>query len=136
MEILVVLVIMGLLISIVAPNVIDRLGDARQGKAKADIHTIQTALKLYYMDNSRYPTTEQGLEALIEQSSLDPTPTNFRNGGYLEQLSPDPWNKPYIYFGPEPEDPGRYEIYSLGRDGLSGGEGEDADIGNLNEEQQ
>ena len=131
-EILVVLVIMGLLISVVAPTVLNRADDARVQKAQADFKAIETSLKIYRLDNYVYPTTEQGLQALVEPSTLDPEPRNFKAGGYLEELPIDPWGRPYLYLSP-----GEYhevDIYSLGADGLSGGEGQRADIGNWKEE--
>ncbi|SRR6056297_1591098 len=127
-EILVVLVIMGLLISIVAPTVLNQADEARVSKAKADFKNIETALKMYKLDNYVYPTTEQGLQALVEPSSLDPEPRNFREGGYLEELPVDPWGRPYLYLSPGENK--AVDIYSLGADGLSGGEDQNADIGN------
>ncbi len=132
-EILVVLVIMGLLISVVAPNVIGRLDDARVARVQADLYVIQGALKLYRMDNGDYPETEQGLEALIEPSTLGKPPRNFKAGGYLEKLPLDPWERPYLYIAPGEH--GDVDIYSLGDDGLSGGEGVNADIGNWKDEE-
>lgn len=127
-EILVVLVIMGLLIAVVAPNVLDRADEARVQKVEADFKNIETALKLYRLDNYTYPTTEQGLEALVEESSLDPVPRNFKKGGYLPELPIDPWGRPYLYLSPGEN--GEVDLYSLGADGLSGGEDQNADIGN------
>jgi general secretion pathway protein G len=131
-EILVVLVIMGLLISVVAPTVLNRADEARVQKAQADFKAIETALKIYRLDNYVYPTTEQGLEALIAPSTLDPEPRNFKEGGYLEDLPLDPWGRPYLYL--HPGENGEVDIYSLGADGLSGGEGQNADIGNWKNE--
>ncbi len=127
-EILVVLVIMGLLISVVAPTVLNRADEARVQKVQADFKSIETALKIYRLDNYVYPTTEQGLEALVEASSLDPVPRNFKKGGYLPELPLDPWGRPYLYLSPGEN--GEVDIYSLGADGLSGGEDQNADIGN------
>jgi general secretion pathway protein G len=127
-EILVVLVIMGLLISVVAPTVLNRADEARVQKAQADFKAIETALKIYRLDNYVYPTTEQGLEALVEASTLDPEPRNFKKGGYLEELPLDPWGLPYLYLSPGEHK--EVDIYSLGADGLSGGEDQSADIGN------
>lgn len=127
-EILVVLVIMGLLISVVAPTVLNRADEARVQKVHADFKAIETALKIYRLDNYAYPTTEQGLEALVEPSSLDPEPRNFKAGGYLEELPLDPWGRPYLYLSPGEN--GEVDLYSLGADGLSGGEGQSEDIGN------
>jgi general secretion pathway protein G len=127
-EILVVLVIMGLLISVVAPTVLNRADEARVQKAQADFKAIETALKIYRLDNYVYPTTEQGLEALVEPSTLNPEPRNFKQGGYLSELPIDPWGRPYLYLSPGEH--GEVDIYSLGADGLSGGEDQSADIGN------
>ena len=127
-EILVVLVIMGLLVSIVAPTVLNQADDARIQKAQADFKAIETALKIYRLDNFAYPSTEQGLEALVTPSDLDPRPRNFKQGGYLGEVPLDPWGRPYLYLSPG--DNGEVDIYSLGADGLSGGEGQNADIGN------
>jgi general secretion pathway protein G len=132
-EILVVLVIMGLLISVVAPTVLNRADEARVQKAQADFKAIETALKIYRLDNYVYPTTEQGLEALVEPSTLDPEPRNFKQGGYLEEVPVDPWGRPYLYLSPGEH--GEVDIYSLGADGLSGGEDQALDIGNWKAEQ-
>jgi general secretion pathway protein G len=131
-EILVVLVIMGLLISVVAPTVLNRADEARIQKAQADFKAIETALKIYRLDNFVYPTTEQGLEALVEASSLDPEPRNFKEGGYLEELPIDPWGQHYLYLSPGEHK--NVDIYSLGADGLSGGDGQNADVGNWKKE--
>jgi general secretion pathway protein G len=130
-EILVVLVIMGLLISVVAPTVLNRADEARVQKVHADFKAIETALKIYRLDNYVYPTTEQGLEALVEPSNLDPEPRNFKQGGYLQEVPLDPWGRPYLYLSPGEH--GEVDIYSQGADGLSGGEGQNADIGNWKE---
>jgi general secretion pathway protein G len=131
-EILVVLVILGLLVSVVAPTVLNRADEARVQKVKADFANIETALKLYRLDNFVYPTTEQGLEALVEPSGLDPIPRNFKQGGYLERLPVDPWGRPYLYLSPGEN--GEFDLYSLGADGLSGGEDQNMDLGNWDEE--
>ena len=127
-EILVVLVIMGLLISVVAPTVLNRADDARIQKVYADFKAIETALKIYRLDNYVYPSTEQSLEALVEASTLDPEPRNFKSGGYLSDIPRDPWGRPYLYLSPGEN--GEIDIYSLGADGLSGGEGQNGDVGN------
>jgi general secretion pathway protein G len=132
-EILVVLVIMGLLISVVAPTVLNRADEARVQKVQADFKAIETALKIYRLDNYVYPTTEQGLEALVEPSSLDPEPRNFKKGGYLSELPMDPWGRPYLYLSPGEH--GEVDLYSLGADGLSGGEEQNADLGNWRDEE-
>ncbi|MEY3007099.1 MAG: type secretion system protein GspG [Pseudomonadota bacterium] len=127
-EILVVLVIMGLLISVVAPTVLNRADEARVQKVYADFKAIETALKIYRLDNYVYPSTEQGLEALVTPSSMSPEPRNFKAGGYLGEVPMDPWGRPYLYL--QPGENGEVDIYSLGADGLSGGEEQNADIGN------
>lgn len=124
-EIMVVVIILGILAAIVAPNVIGRVGEAQQQAARSDIRGIENALKLYRLDNFSYPTSEQGLEALVRQ----PTDPNIRNWKqYLDRLPNDPWGNPYLYLNPGNN--GEIDIYTLGRDGRPGGEGEDADIGN------
>lgn len=129
-EILVVLVIIGLLVSIVAPNVLQRADEARVQKVKADFKNIETALKLYKLDNFNYPTTEQGLGALVEKPTMDPIPRNWKQGGYLEKTPEDPWGHPYKYLSPPEFGHGDYDIYSLGADGVTGGEDQNADLGN------
>jgi general secretion pathway protein G len=126
----VVLVIMGLLISVVAPTVLDRADEARVQKVQADFKAIETALKIYRLDNYVYPTTEQGLDALVRPSTLAPEPRNFKQGGYLAEIPRDPWGNPYLYLNPGEH--GEFDLYSLGADGLSGGEGQNADVGNWN----
>ena len=130
-EILVVLVIMGLLISVVAPTVLNRADEARVSKVLADFKNIETALKIYRLDNYVYPTTEQGLEALVEASTLEPEPRNFKEGGYLEEVPLDPWGRPYLYMSPGEH--GEVDLYSLGADGLAGGEDQSLDLGNWKE---
>ncbi len=132
-EILVVLVIMGLLISIVAPTVLNRADEARVQKVQADFKAIETALKIYRLDNFVYPTTEQGLQALVEPSTLEPEPRNFKQGGYLPEQPIDPWGRPYLYLSPG--EYGEVDLFTLGADGLSGGDGQNADIGNWKEQE-
>ncbi len=132
-EVLVVLVIMGLLISIVAPTVLNRADEARVQKVQADFKAIETALKIYRLDNFIYPSTEQGLEALVSPSPIDPQPRNFKEGGYLAEIPRDPWDRPYLYLSPG--DNGEVDIYTLGADGLAGGEDQNADIGNWKSEE-
>ncbi len=126
-EIMVVVIILGILTAIVAPNVIGRVGDAQIAAAKQDLRGIENALKFYRLDNFSYPTTEQGLEALVTRPN-DPNIKNWKAGGYLERLPKDPWGNPYQYLSPGNN--GEFDIYTLGRDGRPGGEGEDADFGN------
>jgi general secretion pathway protein G len=126
-EIMVVVIILGLLASVVVPAVIDSLGVAEVKKVRADMNSLQTALKMYRMQNFTYPTTEQGLEALIEKPSLAPVPKNWKTGGYVEKLSKDPWGNDYQYVAPG-EGGREYDIMSLGADGISGGEDNNADL--------
>jgi general secretion pathway protein G len=132
-EILVVLVILGLLVSVVAPTVLNQADDARIQKVYADFANMETALKLYRLDNFVYPTSEQGLEALVTPSTLDPEPRNFKQGGYLDRLPMDPWGRPYLYLSPGEN--GEFDLYSLGADGISGGEGQNGDLGNWDSRQ-
>ena len=125
-EIMVVVVILGILAALIAPNVINRIDDAQAVKAQQDLRAIESALKLYRLDNFRYPDTEDGLEALITPPQ-DPN-ARWPAGGYLDRLPKDPWDRPYLYL--HPGNQGEFDIYSLGRDGQQGGEGLDADIGN------
>jgi general secretion pathway protein G len=126
-EIMVVVIIIGILAAIVAPNVIGRVDDAQITKAKAEIANIENALKFYRLDNFTYPTSEQGLEALVTRPA-DPNIRNWKEGGYLPSLPSDPWGNPYQYLNPGNQ--GEIDVYTLGRDGRPGGEGVDADIGN------
>ena len=125
-EIMVVVVILGILAALIAPNVISRIDEAQVTKVKQDIRAIESALKLYRLDRFRYPTTEEGLNALVTPPS-DPS-VAWPAGGYLDRLPKDPWDRPYVYVQPGTQ--GEFDIYSLGRDGTQGGDGVDADIGN------
>jgi len=130
-EIMVVVVIIGILIGLVAPQIMGRVDEARVTAARSDLATLEQALEMYRLDNGRYPSTDQGLEALIERPTAPPEPRNWNPAGYLKarQLPLDPWGNPYHYFSVES---GRlFELYSLGADGREGGEGYDADIGIL-----
>ncbi len=133
-EILVVLVIIGLLVSIVAPNVLQRADEARIQKVHADFKNIETALKLYKLDNFNYPTTEQGLGALVEKPTIDPLPRNWKKNGYLERMPEDPWGNAYKYLNPAEFGHGEYDLYTLGADGVTGGDEQNADIGNWQSE--
>ncbi|MBL4826477.1 MAG: type II secretion system major pseudopilin GspG [Spongiibacteraceae bacterium] len=128
-EIMVVLVIIGLLVSIVAPNVLNRADDARIQKVKADFKAIETTLKIYRLDNFNYPTGEQGLEALTEKPTMDPIPVNWQKNGYLQDLPIDPWGRPYLYLSPSEYGEGEYDILTLGADGVTGGEDQNKDLG-------
>ncbi|MGO9515220.1 MAG: type II secretion system major pseudopilin GspG [Steroidobacteraceae bacterium] len=133
-EIMVVVVILAVLGALVVPKILENVDKARVTRAASDIRAIQTALDLYRLDNFKYPTTEQGLQALVTQPT-DPTITNYRAGGYLPSLPKDPWGNPYQYVSPGAD--GRdYDIISYGRDGKPGGEGYDADISTSTLEQR
>ncbi len=127
-EVLVVVVILAILAAIVVPRVIGRTDDAMIAKAKSDVQGFSTALNLYKLDNFTYPTTDQGLDALIQKPGGSPQPANWRSGGYMDRLSKDPWGREYQYVHPGSH--GEFDVYSLGRDGQIGGDGIDADIGN------
>ena len=131
-EILVVLVIMGLLISVVAPNVLERADEARVKKVNADFSALETALKLYRLDNFSYPSSEQGLIALVEKPTLAPIPKNWHS--YIDEEPKDPWGNPYLYLSPGEK--GKIDIYTLGADGLTGGGDQNKDRGNWEEEKE
>ncbi|MCM8767611.1 MAG: type II secretion system major pseudopilin GspG [Candidatus Omnitrophica bacterium] len=128
-ELMVVIIILGLLAMLVFPSFLKRVDDAKITAAKVQIKSLESALRLFYLDNGFYPSTEQGLKALIEKPTSGRIPQKWREGGYLDKPSipKDPWNNDYIYLSPgrNGED---YEIISYGRDGKEGGEGPDADI--------
>jgi general secretion pathway protein G len=126
-EVMVVIVIIGILAALIVPKVMSRPDEARVVAAKQDIASIVQALKLYKLDNMRYPTTEQGLQALVNKPTLPPEPTNWKGNGYLERLPKDPWGNAYQYLQPGLH--GEFDVMSLGADGAPGGEGNDADIG-------
>lgn len=130
LEIIVVVFILSLLAAIVAPKIMGRTDDARISEAKVQIKNLETALKLFKLDNGFYPDTQQGLEALVEKPTTGRIPKNYREGGYLEQkkVPLDPWGNPYIYISPGLH--GDYDLFSHGADGKEGGEGKDADIRN------
>jgi general secretion pathway protein G len=129
-EIMVVIVILGVLAALVVPQIISRPDEARVAAAKVDIATLTQALKLYRLDNQRYPTAEQGLQALVTKPAIAPLPPNWKTGGYLDRLPNDPWGHPYQYANPGLH--GEIDVYSFGADGQPGGEGFDADIGSWN----
>jgi len=126
-EIMVVVVIIGLLAAMIAPNIMEQLDRAEINRARQDIRQIETALNLYRLDNYRYPSTDEGLQALVTNPGETVAP-NWKPGGYLRSLPQDPWNRPYQYANPGQR--GEFDIYTLGADGQEGGEGNDADIGN------
>ena len=124
-ELMVVLVIIGVLAALIVPNVLDRADDARSTAARTDVTNVMQALKLYRLDNQRYPTAEQGLLALVARPGSGPAPINWKP--YLEKLPNDPWGRPYQYLNPGIK--GEIDVMSFGADGQPGGEGKDADIG-------
>jgi general secretion pathway protein G len=128
-EIMVVITILGILAALIVPRVVGRTDDARIAAAKQDIASLLQALKLYRLDNGAYPTTEQGLKALLAKPAIEPVPQNWKQGGYLERSSTpkDPWGNEYKYLNPGLK--GEIDVFSYGRDGAAGGEGVDADIG-------
>lgn len=128
LELVVVIIVLGLLAGIVAPQIISRLSEAKTTTARTQIELLSVALDGYRLDNGSYPTTEQGLAALREKPTRPPVPANWR-GPYLRKSVPvDPWGRPYLYRSPGEKNPGAFDLESLGRDGKLGGEGEDADV--------
>lgn len=132
-EVMVVVVILGILAAVVVPRVMDRPDQARVTKAENDIRALESALNLYRLDNFNYPTTEQGLNALVTRPSGDTAARNWRTGGYIDRLQKDPWGREYQYRRPGRDDR-EYDLFSLGADGRPGGEGANADIGNWDPE--
>lgn len=126
-EIMVVVVIIGILGALVVPKLLGRTGESRVVAAKTDIATLMQALKLYKLDNQRYPTTEQGLQSLTTKPTSGPAANGWKDGGYVEKLPKDPWGNPYQYLSPGLH--GEIDVFSYGADGQAGGEGEDADVG-------
>ena len=124
-ELMVVLVIIGVLAALIVPNVLDRADDARVTAARTDIGNLTVALKLYKLDNLRYPTASQGLQALVVKPTTEPVPPHWKP--YLEKLPNDPWGRPYQYLNPGIQ--AEMDVMSLGADGQPGGDGKDADIG-------
>ena len=136
LEILIVITILGILASIVAVRIMDRPGEARTMKARLDIKTLENALKLFKLDNAFYPSTDQGLRALIEKPSTGRMPQKWRDGGYLEKqaLPKDPWGNYYLYLSPGVNNRD-FDLWSYGADGEEGGEGEDGDVTNWEAEE-
>ncbi|KPF69815.1 type II secretion system protein GspG [beta proteobacterium AAP99] len=126
-EIMVVVSILAILAALVIPNVIGQSDDAKRKAAAVEIGTLKRALQMYYLDNGRYPSTEQGLQALVIKPTVAPIPNNWKAGGYLEKLNPDPWKNPYQYVNPGLNG-APFEVFSYARDGKPGGEGPDEDI--------
>ncbi len=131
-EVMVVVVILGILAMLIVPKIMDRPDEARVVAAKNDIRAIVSALKLYRLDNVNYPTTDQGLYALVQKPETGTIPARWRSGGYLEHLPKDPWGNEYQYLNPGVQ--GEIDVFSLGADAQPGGEGKNADIGSWHNE--
>ena len=129
-ELMVVIVILGILAGLIIPRIMGRPDEARRAKARIQIESLETALKLYRLDNGSYPTTEQGLQALVESPSAGQQAKNWRQGGYLERnkVPKDPWDKEFVYLSPGAH--GDFDLSSLGADGEPGGDGKNKDINN------
>jgi general secretion pathway protein G len=127
LELMVVVVILGILAALVVPKVMSRPDEARVTASRQDVASLMQALQLYRLDNQRYPTTEQGLQALVTRPDSAPIPPNWKPEGYVGRLPKDPWGHPYAYLNPGVH--GEIDVYGLGADGAPGGEGNDADIG-------
>lgn len=127
-EVMVVVVILGILAAVAVPRIMDNPDKARAAKAKQDVRAIEAALDMYRLDNYHYPSTQQGLEALVSKPSGDPPARNWKDGGYLRSVPKDPWGNDYLYLSPGTKN--EIDIYSLGADGRPGGDGPNADIGN------
>jgi len=126
-EIMVVIAILGILAALIVPKIMSRPDEARRVAARQDIGTVMQALNLYRLDNGRYPSQDQGLQALVVKPSTDPVPNNWKEGGYLERLPSDPWGHPYQYLNPGVH--GEIDVFSYGAEGKPGGQGNDTDIG-------
>ena len=131
LELMVVVVILSILALVIVPRVIDRPDQARAARAQTDIASISSAVKLFRLDNFRYPTTEQGLQALVTKPTSAPVPENWAKNGYMDRLPIDPWGREYQYLQPGVH--GEFDIFTYGADGVAGGSGADADIGSWTE---
>ncbi len=125
-ELVVVVAIIAILAGVVVQRVMDRPGEAKVVRAKADIGTLSKSLQLYKVDNFQYPSSDQGLKALVSKPTIAPVPKNYKSKGYINKLPKDPWGNDYLYLSPGQHD--EFDLYSLGADGVVGGEGENADI--------
>jgi len=136
-ELMVVVVILGILAGLVIPKIMGRPEEAKRLKARMQIEQLEQALKLYYLDNGDYPTTEQGLSALVEQTTIEPVPKRWREDGYLSKgkVPDDPWGNPYVYVSPGVHSRD-FDLESYGADGEDGGEGKYADVENWNLEEE
>ena len=127
LELMVVVVIMSILALVIVPRIIDRPDQARVARVQSDLAVLKSAIDLYKLDNLNFPTTEQGLRALVTAPVSEPAPANYASGGYIDRLPQDPWGKDYQYLSPGVH--GEYDIFTFGADGVSGGDGVNADIG-------
>lgn len=127
LELMVVVVIMSILALVIVPRIIDRPDQARVARVQSDLGVLKSAIELYRLDNFRYPTTEQGIAALVERPDIAPLPENWASGGYIDRMPTDPWGRPYLYLQPGIHDD--FDVFTLGADGREGGTGTDADIG-------
>ena len=128
LELMVVVVILSILALVIVPRIIDRPDQARIARVQSDLAAIDSALKLYRLDNFNYPTTQQGLQALVERPTTEPIPANWASGGYIDRLPVDPWGNDYQYLNPGVH--GDFDIFSFGANGRPGGDGMNAEIGN------
>ncbi|AJF06374.1 type II secretion system major pseudopilin GspG [Geoalkalibacter subterraneus] len=129
-EIMVVVIILGILAGIVVPRLLDEPEEARRTKAQVQIKSLEEALAMYKLHNGYFPTTEQGLQALVDKPETGRIPNNYKEGGYIGKIPLDPWGNPYIYLSPGIH--GDYDLISYGADGEPGGEGKDADVESWN----
>lgn len=129
-EVMIVVVILAILATLLGPRLMGRTEDAKRAAAKAQIKNIESALQLYKLDNGVYPSTDQGLKALVEKPTSGPAPTNWKTGGYLAKLPADPWGHTYAYAHPGTQ--GEFDLISFGADGAPGGDGKNADVTNWN----
>ncbi len=137
-ELLVVIVILSILATFVGSRIMSKPEEARRTQAKIQIQSLENSLKMYKLDNGEYPTTEQGLKALVEKPAVGNIPRSWREGGYLDKnkVPKDPWKNDYVYLYPGMKNPDSFDLFSYGSDGQPGGEGNDADIGNWEDEGQ
>lgn len=127
-ELIVAVAILAILATLIVPRLLGRVDDAQVAKARTDVAALATALNLYKLDNYTYPSTDQGLQALVARPTGQPEARNWKAGGYIERLPKDPWGRDYQYLSPGQH--GEFDVWSNGRDGRGGGEGADADLGN------
>lgn len=137
-ELLVVIVILSILATFVGSKIMSKPEEARRTQAKIQIEALENALKMYKLDSGEFPSTEQGLKALVEKPAVGNVPRSWREGGYLDKnkVPKDPWKNEFVYLSPGMKNPDGFDLFSYGADGKAGGEGNDADIGNWDTEEQ